>query len=236
MLNTQSALQVSAPVVSSPPSSALPELNIPKFLTLRFTSARDLPAITSLFNGYRKQQMDPAGQIRERSFAELSEPITSGRAIIAEDEHDDIRFIALASHHLDEHSPERSFIEIGAVMCDVKGFNLAQTAISALSAKSSKGAAPIHALVSAKNIAPQKIFGKHLGWNAVQCENLRTQLYDTQKRHSSPLKRASKLWFNFGQAAQDKAEDFIQRTKNAGALISKTGQKIELHFSHAEMG
>jgi hypothetical protein len=166
-----SALQETVRVDDQSSSILLPELNTPKTLTLKFTSARDLPAITSLFNGYRKSQMDPAGQIRERSFAELADPIMSGRAIIAEDENNDIRFVALASRHLNTSQPEQSFTEIGAVMCDVGGFNLTQTALSFLATVRHRSNDDVHALVSTSNIAPQKVFGKHLECHYMKHKN-----------------------------------------------------------------
>lgn len=235
MQHMHSTLQASASVDQPSARPALPELSVPKTLTLKFTSARDLPAVTSVFNGYRKTQMDPANQIRPRSFSEIADPIMAGRAIIAEDENHDIRFVALASRHLNTDTPQNSFTEIGAVMCDVGGFNLAQTALSVLANDRAEKHEDVHALVSAQNIAPQKVFGKHLEWQTVRCDTQSTSLYDTQKRHMSPLKRASKLWYEFENRAQEKAQALIERTMETGVLVSKTGAEIGLDFAHAEI-
>ena len=231
--------QLLAAQTGSPSLSQIFSTTTPLLLNLRFTNSRDLPRITKLFNGPQKAIMDPQNKIRARSERELAEPVISGSAVIAMDERDDIRFFGMASDHLHYGSHPAGLSEVGAVMCDVRGFGLAQVASAMLALRESARLRQeypclrvhgVHALVAKDNAPAQGIFSKSLQWGAVH-EDHHPALFDVQGKYSCPDDRGSRMWFAFDQSASQKATAIVSQALARGHLSSRDStQHIPLHI------
>ena len=236
--------QVSSAAVSAVRSTApaaVSSLSIPKHLCVRFTTVSDMSRVMALFDGERKAQMDPKGKVRKRSAQDLTSPVATGSAVIALDERENIRFFGMASDHYNVQGKPNSVTELGAILCDVPGYKLAQlgSAMLALSEAirlresapcfSSKG---VHALVARDNGPANKIFGKELAWQDVPLEDHREELFRTQNKHSCPDARASRVWYEFGKSARDAARNVITKPLASGQLTSKQGGRIDVDLDH----
>ncbi len=200
---------------------------VPEKITLRFSNAADITNVLSFFNGERKQSADPRGNLRTRSAGELTQPISKGDAVLAIDEHNNIRCFALAAHHINKDAPEKNFTEIGAILCDVGGFRLAELAISMLAldqSRSPESKNKIHARVAPDNIAPNKIFSSKLGWETVVNESQRQDLFDTQYQNLPPQERVDRIWYAFSDKAFKTAENIVNTHLSSGVL----------HHSHSK--
>lgn len=210
----------------------------PNFLSIRFTSARDLESVGNLFHGSRKAELDPNGKVRPRNQQELEAPISGGDALIATDQEGCIRFFAMASDHFQSKLSASLVTEIGGIMSDVGGFKLTQIASAMLALKQTirlREEHPclqsygLHALVANNNEPARKVIGRDLKWGAVESPKRRDQLFDTQGKYSEAEARGSRMWFGFNNAAIAEARDLTMRTLHREALHSKrTGATIPL--------
>lgn len=200
-------------------------------LVLRFTDAHDVRPISSIFSGAAKQEMDPEGRVRERAMEEILAPVASRRAFVANDVQSQIRFVALTSEYLSDEQPESNFAELGAVMCNLGGYGLAQTCISALATKQNQSGATqggVYARVAQDNIKAYKIFSQHLGWDRAGHDESRDELF--RLHQPSAHAKKNRVWFHFGEAAQEMARHMLNEIRQTGMLVGRGGQKLKVQL------
>ncbi|MGH1398459.1 MAG: hypothetical protein ACRBCT_04515 [Alphaproteobacteria bacterium] len=228
-----------SPVNSARATAARVQRNIPTSLTIRFTNARDMKAVESLFHGTSKEKLDPKRKVRARSKEELEAPISGGSAIIATDQDGLIRFFAMASDHFKYTHNAMAVTEIGGIMSDVGGFKLTQVASAMLALSETMRLREeypclrshgLHALVANDNPAAQKVFGRDSQWDGVACDQKRGTLFDTQGKYSQDNDRAARIWYGFQDAALHAARERTMKTIHAGALTSKSGESIAVNL------
>lgn len=205
-------------------------------LTMRFTKAHDLSSITSVFSGNAKAEMDPEGRVRERSAIEIAAPVSTGRAFLANDNDGAIRFIALTSEYLSADNPDSSFAELGAVMCNLGGYGLAQACISALALKQSRSDKTpdgVYARVAEDNVRAYKIFANHLGWDKAGYEESRDELFKLHQPAAHAKK--NRVWFHFGAAAQEAAIHTLTEIRESGVLLGRDGHPLKVQLEGLDL-
>lgn len=213
----------------------LPPLDRPKSLTIRFSRASDVDAFVDLYSGPRKYRIDPKGFVRKRSFEEIVESVKRGAAVLALDENGEIRASALAQRH-DHAGHEDNFTEIGAVMCDVGGVGLPGLVVGMLSLKQHfdpRASAAVFAKVAFDNDASNHVFARSMAWDVVTDQRKRKTLFDSAYRGKKGDR--SRIWYEFGQAAADKAYDTIKQAVIDEKLTGKDGRHIDLNVSQSSL-
>ncbi|MFP4313313.1 MAG: hypothetical protein ACLFR0_03205 [Alphaproteobacteria bacterium] len=216
---------------------ALPPLNAPERLTIRFSRASDIDNFVDLYSGPRKYRIDPKGFIRERSYEELVKSVKAGAAILALDENGHIRASALADRLHDQNNPENNFTEIGAVMCDVGGIGLPNLVVGMLALKQyfdPLANASVFAKVAHDNEASNHVFGKSMRWHKVENEDKRKALFDLAYAGKKDGNR-SRTWYAFTASAANVAEEAIKKAIENEALHGKSGKTVPLDIASSSL-
>lgn len=201
-----------------------PPLNRPESLVIRFSRSSDLGMVEDLFNGSRKQQIDPDGYIRPRAHDELRTPVETGSAALAFDEKGEIRACALASYYDDIRPGYPGVTEIGALASDVGGIGLSKTVTAMLSLKQTfdpRANERVYSKVAPDNAASNKIFSQCLGWKRVTDPEEINALFDAAY-HDRPGYR-ERLWYQFSKQALLKSRDILKSVIEKGALVGRAG-------------
>lgn len=218
--------------------SNLPRLGKPQSLTIRFSRASDLNDVLELYGGVRKQQIDPKGFVRDRSYNELEAPVKNGAAALAIDERGFIRAAALASLHRDGDTGKNNIIEIGAVLCDVGGVGLSKVVLSMLALQHQfdpNASGRVFAKVAADNGASNKIFSHSMEWDTVCPQKEAPNLYDVAYRLNQGNGHRDRLWYAFRECAAKKAVDTLRNALDSAALHGKDGSTIPLNISESSI-
>lgn len=210
----------------------------PKSLTIRFSRASDLEQVVDLYSGPMKEVIDPKNFVRPRSFEELAKPVKTGAAVLAIDEHGAIRASALASSYKDGAQGQNNLTEVGAVMCDVGGVGLAKIVVAMLSLKQNfdpKADSRVYAKVAQDNAASNKVFSSSLGWDAVDCNDHASTLYDVAYLASNGEGKRDRIWYHFTKGAQEKAAKILQTCVDEQALKTRDGSVIDLNVDGSSL-
>lgn len=225
------SMSATRPLVAAQEARQLFQNDTQSSLILRFTNAHDAVPVSTIFSGAAKAEMDPQGRVRERSFSDIVTPINNNRAFVANDNRSQIRFVAITSEYLDEDEPDAGFAELGAVMCNMGGYGLAQACISALAWRQngqSQTAGQVYARVAEDNTPAIKIFTKHLGWNPAGYDEQRDELFKLHQPTAHAKK--NRMWFHFGEMAQAMAHERLSEIRDSGVLVHRDGRKLKVQL------